>query len=70
MSGQRCHLNAQEFERTLDLPNGIDCHTSIARGGSDVPMAQQILDHVNIDAVFQEMSGEAVAQGVYGDGFV
>ena len=32
-------------------------------------MAEQILDHVNVDALFQEMGGEAVPQRVDGDRF-
>ena len=33
-------------------------------------MAEQILDHVNVDALFQEMGGEAVTQRVHGHGLV
>jgi hypothetical protein len=33
-------------------------------------MAEQILDHVNVDALFQEMGSEAVPQCVHGDGLV
>jgi hypothetical protein len=33
-------------------------------------MAEQILDHVNVDALFQEMGGEAVPQRVHGDRFI
>ena len=33
-------------------------------------MAEQILDHVNVDALFQEMRGEAMPQRVHGDRFI
>ena len=33
-------------------------------------MAKQILDHVNVDTLLQEMGGKTVPQGVYGDRFV
>src|SRR5665213_4035013 len=69
-SGRRCHLHVQKFERALDLPDGVDCHTCIAGGGRNVTMAEQILNHVNVDALFQEIGGEAVPQRVHGDGLV
>jgi len=67
VSGWRCRFHIQKFERTLDLPDGVDCHTCVAGGGRNVTMAEQILDHVNVDALFQEMGREAVAQRVHGD---
>src|SRR5260370_19334282 len=70
VSGRRCHLHVQKFERALDLPDGVDGHTCIAGGGRNVTMTEQILNYVNVDALFQEMSGEAVAQRVHGDCFI
>jgi hypothetical protein len=69
-SGRRCYLHVQKSERALDLPDGIDCHTCIAGSGRNVTVAKQILDHANVDALFQEMGSEAVAQRVHGDCFV
>src|ERR1019366_10618886 len=70
VSGRGWHLDVQKFERALDLPNGVDCHTCIAGGGRNIAMAEQILDHVNVDALFQQMGGEAVTQRMHGDGLV
>ena len=70
VSGRRCHLHVQEFERALDLSDGVDCHPCVAGGGRNVTMAEQILDHVNVDTLFQQMGGEAVAQRVNGDRFI
>src|SRR6266567_3705336 len=65
VSGWRCRLHIQEFQRTLDLPDGVDCHPCIAGGGRNVAVAEQILNHVNVDALLQEMGGEAMAQRVH-----
>ena len=35
-----------------------------------MPMAEQVLDHPDVDALFQEVGGEAVAQCVDGDRLV
>src|ERR1700692_956539 len=70
VSGRRWYLYVQKFERALDLPDGVDCHPCIACGGRDITMAEQILDHVNVDALFQKMGGEAVAQRMHGDRFI
>ena len=69
MSGALCRgdqLDPKGFERALDLPDGVDCHPCVAGGGRNVTMAKQILDHVNVDTLFQEMGGEAVPQCVTG----
>jgi len=55
VSGRCCRLHVQKFERALDLSDGVDCHPCVAGGGRDVTMAEQILDHVNVDTLFQEM---------------
>src|SRR5258708_36067868 len=70
VSGRRCRLHIQKFEWALDFPDGVDCHPCVAGGGCNVTMAEQILDHVNVDALFQEMGGEAMPQRVHGDRFI
>src|SRR5579864_1010364 len=70
VSGRRCHLHVQKFERALDLPDGVDCHPCIAGGSRDITMAEQILNHVNVDTLFQQMGGKAVTQRVHGDRFI
>ena len=35
-----------------------------------MPMAQQVLDHADVDTLLQKMGGEAVPQRVDGDGLV
>jgi HSP20 family molecular chaperone IbpA len=43
----------QEFERALNLPDHVDSNARIANGRLDVPMAEQVLDHANVDALFE-----------------
>src|SRR5215471_18704338 len=45
VSGGRRQLQVQEFQRALDLPDGVYCHTCVASGGRNGTMAEQILDH-------------------------
>src|ERR1700688_2629627 len=59
LSGGPRHLHVQKFERALDLPDGVDCHTCVAGGGRNVTMAEQILNHVNVDTLLQELGREA-----------
>ena len=70
VSGRRCHLHVQKFKRALDLPDGVDGHTCIAGGRRNVTMAEQILNHVNVDTLLQKMGREAVPQRVNSDGLV
>ena len=57
----------KQLERALDLSDRVDRDPRVARGRVDVAMAEQVLDHTNIDALLQQMRGEAVAQRVRGD---
>src|SRR2546430_14920762 len=47
---RRCRCHVQEFERALNLPDHVDRNARIAHGRLDVPMAEQVLDHANVDA--------------------
>lgn len=39
-------------------------HMGVPVGGGDAGVAQKLLDHSEIGSVLEEMSGEAVAEGV------
>src|SRR5487761_1019231 len=54
VSGRRCQLHVQKFERALDLPDGVNCNPCVTGGGRNVTMAEQILYLVNVAALFQE----------------
>src|SRR5436190_18196639 len=69
-SVELCHLHHQRFERTLNLSDGIDCHPRVARGGIDVAMAEQVLDHPHINTLLEEVRGKAMPQRVRTDGLV
>ena len=42
-------------------------HMGIHLGGGNIAVAQQLLQSIQIRAIFQKMHGEAVAQGVWRD---
>ena len=52
---------------TFYLSDRIDGDPSISRSGVDMPMPKQILDHPDVHPLFQQVSGEAMPQGVHGD---
>ena len=54
----------------MNLADRVERNACIARGGRDVPVAQQILDHPDVDALLKQMGGEAVPQRVHGDVFI
>jgi Transposase zinc-binding domain len=47
------HLHYQRFERTLNLSDGVDRHPRVARGGIDVAMAKQDLDHPHVHTLLE-----------------
>src|SRR4029434_274179 len=63
---RRCRCHVQEFERALNLPDHVDRNARIAHGRLDVPMAEQVLDHANIDALFEYMGRKTMSQRVDG----
>src|SRR5664280_1716009 len=69
-SARRRHLDVEVFERTLDLPDHVDRHAGVPGRRHDVAVAEQVLDYVDVDAMLQQMRGEAVPQGVNGDRLV
>ena len=66
---RRCPRHVQEFERALNLPDQVDRHPRIAHGRLDVPMPKQVLDHANVDALFEQMGRKAMPQRMNGDRF-
>ena len=44
------------------------CHMGVDLGGGDVGMAEEFLDHAEVGAALEQMTGEAVAEFVGGDG--
>ena len=65
-SGRRCQLGVEKFEGALDLSDRVERHTRVARRGRDVPVSQQILDHPDIDALFEQVGRKAVPQRMHG----
>ena len=57
-------VDAQPLERALDLADGTDGDARIERGRLELGVAEQYLDHANIDVLLEQMCGEAVSQGV------
>src|SRR5437660_10974827 len=64
-SGRRRRLHVQEFERTLDLADGVKRHPCIAGCGLNVPMAEQIMYHANVDSLLQKVRGDAMSHNVH-----
>ena len=42
----------------------------VDHGGLDIFVTKELLDGANVIAVFEEVRGEAMAEGVGGDGFI
>src|SRR5271165_132469 len=57
-------LDVQPVQRTLDIADRADGDAGVERGRLELRMAQQHLDHANIDALFEQVGGEAVPQGM------
>src|SRR6266436_10183013 len=64
---RRCRCHVQEFKRALNLPDHVDRNAGIAHGRLDVPMPEQVLDHANVDTLFEQMGRETMSQRVDGD---
>ena len=56
----------EQLERALHLPDRVQGNPGVAGGRGDLPMPQQVLDHPDVDALLQQVGGEAVPQGVDG----
>src|SRR5271157_65268 len=56
--------DAQPVQRALDVADRVDGDAGVERGRLELGVAQQHLDHANIDALFEQVGGEAVPQGM------
>src|SRR3984893_12263086 len=59
-------LGCNAIERAHDLPDGLGGDTRIERGGVELGMSQQDLDHPDIGVLLQKMRRKAVTKGVRG----
>jgi hypothetical protein len=60
----------QLFQRTDHLAQDVGGHLGVDRCGVQLLVAEQHLDHADVDLLFQQMGGKAVAQGVHGHALV
>jgi hypothetical protein len=50
----------EPVQRAHDLTNDVGGDLGVARGGVELGMPEQHLDHANVDVLLQQMGGEAV----------
>src|ERR1700736_1587026 len=65
-SGALLELARNAIERAHDLPDGLGGDSRIERGGVELGVPQQDLDHPDIGVLLQKMRRKAVSQGVRG----
>src|SRR5271169_2285803 len=63
-SGGRSYLGEQQVERAGDFANRLDGDTGIERRGVELLVAEQYLNDTDVGLPFEQMRGEAMAQGV------
>src|ERR1700686_2746475 len=64
--GVLLELARNAIEWAHDLPDDLGGDTRIERGGVELGMSQQDLDHPDIGVLFQKMRRKAVSKGVRG----
>src|SRR5271156_7152709 len=64
--GGLLELGRDVIERAHDLPDGLGGDARIERGGVELGMSQQDLDHPDIGVLLQQMRRKAVTKGVRG----
>src|SRR6266478_955814 len=64
--GALLELGCNAIERAHDLPDGLGGDTRIERGGVELGVSQQDLDHPDIGVLLQKMRRKAVTKGVRG----
>jgi hypothetical protein len=57
-------IGADQPERAPDLPHALLSDMEIEGGGGEVSVAEELLDEGDLDAVLDEVGGEAMAQPV------
>ena len=55
-------LDVQPVQRALDVADRVDGDAGVERGRLQLRVAEQHLDHANVDALFEQVGGEAVPQ--------
>ena len=57
-------VDAQPLQWALDVADRVDGDAGVERRRLQLRVSEQNLDHANIDALLEQMGGEAVPQGV------
>ena len=57
-------VEAQPVERAGDVADRVDGDAGVERRRLQLGVAEQYLDHADVDALFEQMGGEAVPQGM------
>src|SRR5450432_1747047 len=63
-------LDRDMLQRAHDLADGLGGDPCIERGGVELGVTEQHLNHADIDVLLQQVGGKAVPQGVQRDGLV
>src|SRR5215470_5178826 len=69
-SGGRLDRHNELLERAPDLADGPGGDLGVERGGVELLVPEQDLDHANVDLLLEQMGGEAVPKRVQGDALV
>jgi hypothetical protein len=65
--GSAREVEAQPLERALDVADRVDGDAGVERGRLQLGVAEQDLDYADVNLLFEQVSGEAVPQGVRRD---
>ena len=60
-------VEAEPLQRALDIADRADGDARVERRRLQLGMAEQHLDHANVGALFEEMGGKAMPQGMRRD---
>src|ERR1700760_2758727 len=62
--GSAREVEAQPLKRAFDVADRVDGDAGVERGRLQLGVSEQDLDHADVDVLFEQVSGEAVPQGV------
>ena len=62
---QRPLRRSHGLQRTDDLAQDLGGHLGIERGGLEMPVSEQDLDHADIDLLLEQMSCKTMSQGMH-----
>src|ERR1700761_4581027 len=65
--GSAREVEAQPLKRAFDVADRVDGDAGVERGRLQLGVSEQDLDHADVDILFEQVSGEAVPQGVRRD---